>query len=353
MLETFKRYRDSLSYDRIIFLAVSQKDPFKTINFVGITIGYFLKLKKIPFLPINIDIEPNNNCNLMCHHCQVSHWHKNVVHLDIESYKYILDQFPNLLSVKLQGMGEPFINKRLLDMMKEGERRGISIQITSNGTIYNKLISDQLVQLKKSYICFSIDGATSETHETIRKGSKFDVILDNIQDLIKRRGLNQYPRISIWAVITNQNIHEIQEIVKLAKTLNVDFINIQSSLTSWGKKNIDEYNKTIRIKKSSKLDDILSETKEVAKSNKIKLNIHGTIGYSIKKPCHWPWMSTYIAANGDIIPCCILADSDTFKIGNIFEENFSEIWNSKKYQDLRGCIRSHDIPEFCRGCYVD
>lgn len=347
-----RKYRDSLSYDRIIFLAFNQKDPRRTINFIGILIAYFLKLKKIRFLPANIDIEPNNNCNFRCQHCQVTHWNKNIVYLDLESYKYILGQFPYLLSVKLQGMGEPFLNGQLLDMIREGEKCGISIQITSNGSIYSTSIAEQLIQLKNAYISFSIDGATSETHEKIRCQSKFDVIIGNIRDLINRRGFMQYPRISIWSVITTQNINEIQAIIKLAKKLDVDFISIQGSLTNWGKKSIDEYNNTIRIKRSE-FNDILLDAQEIAKKNNIKLNIHGTTGYSKKKPCHWPWTSTYIAANGDVVPCCIIADSDTFKIGNVFEKNFSEIWNSKEYQILRERIKLHNLPEFCKGCYID
>jgi radical SAM protein with 4Fe4S-binding SPASM domain len=340
-------------YFMLIISALNRGEIYKIINFLGVNVAFFLKLKKVPFFPSLIDIEPNNNCNLRCQHCQVTHWNKVIIYLDLKSFRHILDQNPYLLTVKLQGMGEPFLNRQLLLMLEEGEERGISMRVISNGTIYNELLAKRLIRLKNTNISFSIDGSTSETHEKIRIGSNFDTILRNIHDLTNRRCLDKYPILSINSVITKNNIHETTKIVKLAKILNLDFIILQTSLTNWGKNNIDRYNKTIRIRPNSKqLVHILIEAKNVAKKEKINLEIMST-AFSKREKCIWPWMSAYIAANGDVVPCCNLADSDTLKMGNLFEKSFSEIWNSKEYKLLRKRIGTHHIPEFCKSCYID
>jgi radical SAM protein with 4Fe4S-binding SPASM domain len=72
---------------------------------------------------------------------------------------------------------------------------------------------------------------------------------------------------------------------------------------------------------------------------------------SKEKPCRWPWTSAYVASNGDVVPCCIVADSDTVCMGNVFEQPFGEIWNGPAYRQLREQIRSHQLPSFCHNCY--
>jgi radical SAM protein with 4Fe4S-binding SPASM domain len=69
-----------------------------------------------------------------------------------------------------------------------------------------------------------------------------------------------------------------------------------------------------------------------------------------KAVCPWPWTGAFIAANGDVVPCCRVSDPDTVCMGNVFEESFARIWNSREYQSLRDRLRNHDPPGFCINC---
>jgi hypothetical protein len=37
----------------------------------------------------------------------------------------------------------------------------------------------------------------------------------------------------------------------------------------------------------------------------------------------------------------------------MFEEDFETIWDSEKYRELRRQHREHDLPEYCKNCYID
>ena len=50
--------------------------------------------------------------------------------------------------------------------------------------------------------------------------------------------------------------------------------------------------------------------------------------------CPYPWFSFFIANNGDVVACCRDLDHLTV-LGNLFEQEFDEIWNGEKYQALR------------------
>lgn len=107
------------------------------------------------------------------------------------------------------------------------------------------------------------------------------------------------------------------------------------------------------LQQSDNFITVLKESQRVASENQVDLRIFYGNFFSKKKKCAWPWTNVYIASNGDVVPCCNLADSDTIKMGNVFEKDFSEIWNSKEYQDLRDRIRTHNLPDFCKNCYID
>jgi radical SAM protein with 4Fe4S-binding SPASM domain len=76
--------------------------------------------------------------------------------------------------------------------------------------------------------------------------------------------------------------------------------------------------------------------------------------------CPYPWYSFVIASNGDVVSCCRDLEHKTV-LGNLFEQDFEEIWNGERYQALRrdliegrpesqaacaGCDMPHDNSKF-------
>ncbi len=305
----------------------------------------------MPALPSIIDIEPNNYCNFKCPHCQVTHWTKPRVNLDVEKLETILQHMPNLIKIKLQGMGEPLLNKQLLPMLQVIEARGIKSEIISNGSVMTDAICDSLLNLSTD-ITFSIDGATDDVFERIRVGSSFKKVIENIKKISARRqGKKQ--EIQVRTVVTKDNAMQLSKIVQLVSSLKLDKLTFQLVLNSWGKDSMKELNSSKRVSESKELETSLAQAKTEANNLDLPLEIATEDKYSRQRKCGWAWKSAYLASNGDVVPCCILADSDTVKMGNVFEQDFGEIWNSSAYQTLRQQIRDHELPHFCKNCYVD
>jgi radical SAM protein with 4Fe4S-binding SPASM domain len=329
-------------------------DPFRAINFLGTRIAYKLRLKRVAALPVEIDIEPSNTCNFKCAHCQVTYWDKKPAALTRDTFIQILDRIPHAARVKLQGMGEPLLNKNLISMLQAGEERGLQMFFHTNGSIGDPEKAAQLVQLKNTQIIYSIDGATAETFEHVRPGSKFDRIVENILTLTKLRDLQSKLSVSAWTVITQNNVRELPQIVRLAKRLGLSQIVIQPQLTNWGKDKMLVHTDEIQVETESDLFTTqLAEAQAIATAEGIDLAVNESNRFTRQTPCSCAWKSTYIAANGDVIPCSVIADADIVKMGNVFETDFKEIWNSPAYQTLREQITNHDLPEYCKHCYLD
>jgi radical SAM protein with 4Fe4S-binding SPASM domain len=307
---------------------------------------------RVPCLPVTLDIEPNNDCNFQCPHCQVTHWAKRRFRLGRDSFERLLDQFPKFAALKLQGMGEPLLNNEMLPMLRAGEARGIPMHFISNGSVMTLAIAEKLLSLRSTRMTFSIDGATAAVFERVRVGGNFERVCENVRQLVRLRGQSSEPPIDVWTVVTKENVRELPDVVRLAKDLGVDAITFQLFVSNWGKPEMNPHAEAVRVSRTDPdLEAILRQAQHVATRVGIPLTIHRDNFLSRERPCRWPWTSAFIASNGDVVPCSIVADSDTVCMGNVFEQPFREIWNGPAYQHLREQIRTHRLPDFCRACY--
>ncbi|WP_054650524.1 radical SAM/SPASM domain-containing protein [Salidesulfovibrio brasiliensis] len=63
-------------------------------------------------------------------------------------------------------------------------------------------------------------------------------------------------------------------------------------------------------------------------------------------PCYKPWEHLNVNQQGDVTICCGGAGS----LGNIFKQDFFEVWNSKPFRTFRRLVNSDNPPENCRKC---
>jgi len=323
------------------------KRPKLILNYIILKVSYLLRLNHVPTLPTTLDIEPNNWCNFKCDHCQVTHWSKPKSELTIENFTKIVQQFPSLSLVKVQGMGEPFLNKSTVDMLENLDSKGIQSTTISNGSVLTEKIIDRLSKLKNTSIAFSMDGATKNTFEGIRIKGNFDKVVANIKKLTK-----YCPNldVSFWIVVTSKNYKECEQTVDIARETGVNNITFQTYLSNWGKDEMEQKINDVSMGKS-KIHAYIDLAVKVGQSKEVEVTRYDGDYMTKDKPCKWPWTSMYIDASGNVVPCCVLADSDTMSFGNIFEENAKKIWNSKKYIGFRKQHASGNIPDVCKACY--
>ena len=151
--------------------------------------------------------------------------------------------------------------------------------------------------------------------------------------------------------VTKLNVDELNEIVELVYSLGVDELVFQVFLSDWGKDEMKSEADEKRLVLDSATNTKLESAKALAATLSLPFEIHRGNLLTKSKKCSWPWDSSFIASNGDVVPCCIIADSDTAKMGNVFETDFAEIWNGQPYQELRQRISDHDLPDYCKNCY--
>ena len=73
--------------------------------------------------------------------------------------------------------------------------------------------------------------------------------------------------------------------------------------------------------------------------------------------CFRLWETTYITANGNVLPCCISPFSTTdyanLILGNVFRSPFAQIWNGAKYIERRAALHTAQPLHPCELCGVN
>ena len=65
--------------------------------------------------------------------------------------------------------------------------------------------------------------------------------------------------------------------------------------------------------------------------------------------CKKPWQEVMVNWNGDVFPCSCVHTEEKDRMGNIFEQEFEDIWNGEKYVAARKELldQSNDLETIC------
>ena len=140
-------------------------------------------------LPSYLQIEPVGQCNLRCQMCSIQFRQDGppygpLAFMAFEQFTRIIDQFPNVKELHLQGLGEPMMHPRFFDMVAYAVERNITVTTNSNLTLLNERRAESCVTSGLDCLHVSIDGANPETYERIRVRAHFERVVGNLERLI-------------------------------------------------------------------------------------------------------------------------------------------------------------------------
>jgi len=308
------------------------------------------------FYPYIMDIEPNARCNFRCIMCQVSEWDKMSRGADDMTYDELvafIEENPYFAEVKLHGMGEPLINKDFFRMTKFMSDRHIWVRTTTNGSLlhikdnYKKLIDAEIGEVQ----C-SVDGATKEIFEKIRRGSNFEQIVKNLTDLNNYANSKDRPYTRMWVLAQKDNRHQMLEFIDLAAKMNFKRVSFAMSLNDWGQEEWNDKNKSLQSQWELSEDE-WNQMYKKAKTYGINLTIwrqgESYSTESVEKLCPWPFERPFVSTEFKMVPCCMISNPDVLELGDA--KNMKEVWNGKEYRTFRKAHLDGDIPHNCRYCY--
>ena len=280
--------------------------------------------------PYDLTIETGAICPLRCLICEQTHndFDLSREFLELDCFKQIIDYFCDSIEhINLFNWGEPLLNPSLCEMIKYAWLHNIHTAVHTSLNFLNSSLSEQILTSGLTELILSIDGASERTYQKYRKGGSFKNVFNNLRLLLSRqKQINSIsPRI-IWKfLVFRHNEHEIGAAKKLADDLGVEikfsFAVTNNDLTP----TLEEFNNSSFKEKFCKEYDL---------------------------PCNQLWRGPVIHSNGDILPCCLVYQKK-YVLGNMFNEDFTALWNNYQYQNMRKTVADKLHPDssiYCTSC---
>jgi len=294
-----------------------------------------------------IRMDTINLCNLRCKMCYYSSdYNRKKEEMDLPLFKKIAEQvFPKTRFLYLSCATEPTMNRQFASIVKAtGEYDIPFTSFCTNGQMLREDVIQACIDAKISEIIFSVDGATAETYEEIRRGGKWGRLVEKLGLLasMKKRARAEKPVTRINFTCMQSNSREMPMMVRFAAEHGVSSLHVRHLLTY-----ADEANSCGEEMMYRRMfNDVAEEAKQQAKALGIDLFLPDAVAsrsqsgtkscvtdptqLEANQYCLLPWFQAIISWNGDYRIC-----STHRKLGNFREQSFEEIYNSPKMRDIR------------------
>ena len=269
-----------------------------------------------PPIPLNLDIELTNFCNLQCPFCFTTDTlfrknHKPQAMPKDLAFRLIDEACKaGIPALKFNWRGESTLHQNFSEILKYAARDKCfyDIIINTNGTVPDAAINGLMSATK---VVVSVDAFSKNTYSIMRKRGDIRTVITTIHKLIERGHDN------IWVrrIITKENNNE--PFAQLARETFGDKVKIAEHYCfDRNRDNVHE------VKKKKKND---------------------------RAYCGYPSQRLMIGVDGKVFPCC--ADYyETMQVGDVSKQSIMDIWASDKIRQIRFDLRRHHFQDYMEQC---
>lgn len=315
--------------------------PSRALNAAKVLSSYYVSKwlsKPIHWgMPISFSIEPTTSCNLRCPQCPsgLRSFSRPTGMLDTDIFKKAIDDLHKQSAyVTLYFQGEPYLNKSFLDMVQYAASKRLYTSTSTNAHYLNQENAEKTILSGLDRLIISIDGTTQETYSKYRVGGQLQKVLDGTKQLMDaRKKIGKRGPHIIWQfIVFAHNEHQLKDIKQLAKDYQVDELAIKSA-------QIYDYETG---------NDLIPQNETYSRYKKEE---SGTkFKNRLLNHCWRLWNSCVITWDGKVVPCCFDKDGQ-YRLGNINENSFANIWKGEAYNKFRQQIlKGRKHIDICRNC---
>lgn len=330
-----------------------------------------------PTTPETLYLEVTNRCNSLCQTCvRTFDLAEPEADFSLESVKRLLSSLPPGGAPKrvvLNGVGEALLHHDLVAIVGLFHQLGATVLFNTNAVTLSPALTLALAHAGLQALRISIDGASAKTYEALRGIPALERVVRNTSEAILALAEHNLttPQVSIWFTATRQNIAELPDMVRLTHRVGARELYFQRLVFRDGESGFGAaHHKHSLLRGDVRLTQqrAIAEARTLAAELGIRLSGAGNAsdpeqvltsqaGDRPWSGCRRPRSSTYVTANGNVLPCCIAPFSTTdyasITLGNLSEASLEQVWNGEVYQEFRKRFDSDNPPDCCRRCGLD
>ncbi len=311
--------------------------------------------------PALINVEIMTVCNLRCSHCKVQFYSKtkHTPFMPLNKFERFLDRLHSLVQHASEFMFssvEPLLHPHLFEMMDviAGINPEMSFPIQTNGMLLTRQAVEALCLRNVPWISIALDGCDPVTAQTLKVGSDFQRVVDNIK-LLKTAASRPIRLRSVF-VVQRKNIAQLTDYVEFCHELGIDEIDV-NGLFTFSREQGD------LILYSPQGNEYALQKFREAKAKATAVGIEIQFPRLTPTPLGCDSTSNFnVDEEGNVSPCVLLAKSFPFyflgrqvmnaalSFGNIFEKEPLEIWRDHRFASFRQSLRFSRLPSSCASC---
>ena len=340
--------------------------PARIANQLRCWMNYALSLFGIvhsSHYPTFLTIEPSNICQLACPQCPVGIAKKHPKGDTGTSPRNPFPDYPLSLladtfryahTVQFYFQGEPLLNPRLPELIREVAQQGLYTMVSTNAQALDRVMAKRLVVSGLHRIIISMDGLSQSSYEAYRKGGSVEKARAAIRYLREEREIarrqrlisGDYPIIELQCLLLRSNEREQALMRKTYRLLGADRLTFKTA-------QFYDYqygNPLMPARDRDRRYEQCADGTYRMKRHPLRRLWHALTGIS---PCYRLWAGCVLTTNGDILPCCY-DKSHTHAYGNIHHATLATLFRSKQADAFRQtAIRTafQQAPEICQNCW--
>ena len=317
--------------------------------------------------PLTLELYPTVRCNLSCLFCDTTDRHRPPVdELSRERLLAIVDEAADLgvARVFVLGGGEPLARRDTTPaVLRRIKERGLEGGLTTNGTLLDARLSRQLADTGWDEVQFSIDGPTAAIHDRLRgRPGAFRKTVSAACRLAvdrRRRGA-RLPRIGLHFVLTNENLHTLADMVRLAHALGAFRVDFDALIAYRPEQQALQLSAAQRQALPAQAAAALEEAHRLGIATTLqhfcdpeRLDRGNTRpadgeGSGLRNaPCLKAWHYLVVQADGRTSPCCVLAGQG----GSVAETGLAAAWQADPFlRSVRAAMEAGRPLPRCREC---
>jgi len=299
---------------------VSASSP-RALNRLRLFRAYVSCSEPLAAEPTAVYVESTSRCNLGCPMCarQLAGPEWRDTDMPVELFERALDALgPGCELVLPFAGGEPLLRPDVGDLVAECRARGLSTELATNATLLDGRASVALLEAGLDTLVVSLDAATAETYERLRRGGCFERTCANVRTFLRwKKRLRAPTWVVLQMIALPDNRDEAAAFRRQWRSVaGVDAVRVKA----------DEV-RTAGAGQQARPDG------------------------ARRGPCQFPWIGpALIRYDGAVYPCCHAWRHEP--VGDVRTSTLAEVWQGPAMAALRRAHaegRWNDVPA-CREC---
>jgi len=279
-------------------------------------------------LPCYVQLYPTMRCNQRCSFCfnDATSTDRDLTPQEALSLLDILCDL-GIHDLDIMG-GEPFLLPWMPSFIHAAIKEDIMVNISTNGSLPDVLEEFAGQSPDKINIGVSLEGSSADTHNRLTGSESFEKAITSIRTLVSL-GLDPI----VKTVVNRNNRNDVLLLISLLLELGVRrYYLIHMDLFS--KEPPDKTNAMHFVEFMHYYDDIASQNTGMT-INRVTASCFEKHSLPEGVRCAGGVRKLAIMPDGSVYPCNLFHAFPEFRLGNIFKDDFKDIWTSAKLDFFR------------------